>query len=426
MKVPSELICKLTPAFIKEHKAQLDKSLLDKHLGVGPCTKVSLKDLVKSVEETCKPELRKGTFAAKLSPKTSEEKVKLTDRPTVKPPIQTPSHKLEPEPSVKEEVPSKPDTGDLTSLEEQLKPKVNKPLKPPQVPPERLNKDAPMAAWAKAVEDVAASLPETCRSGEFDGMLAEFLKTFEYKGFDVEKIRRVFAERMSKIKPGSKLVIGTTELALDDPTKANSVICFLVALFNLRGTNLDSVLDGLEGSTKTSFKALTTCLALQSKVTVSGKSKSSDTLTLSRLAAAFPIHAVCMATDEAVTRKVINMREIGLNEDPMGKALMHPMAASVISDAMINAGTVFVTFWASYKLNQLIGGKNKAAPDRLWLFHRAALQSKAATTAQREALWSHLKVEVDPSLVETIKLAKTAVGNLVDNELFMEIEAFAR
>lgn len=319
----------------------------------------------------------------------------------------------------------------LETKSSKVKPQVTQPTSTqsspgqPKIP--EAETPAAMATWEDAVQAVANSLPDQCRAKEFDAAFDEFIKTFEYRGFDVEKIRMLLAVRLSKIKSGTKLTIGKDVYSIEAPTCVNLIVCFLVSLFNLRGTNLDSITEGLDGDTKNSFKALCASLALQSKVTVAGKAKSAETLTLGRIAAAFPIHAVVMATGEKVTRKVFNMSDIGLNHDDLGKALMHPMAASVITDDMINVGVVFITFWASFKLNQLIGGKEKAPIERLWLFHKAALMSKAASTAQREALWKKLNVVMDEAVLVSISLAKEQVTKLIkDENLLKEIEEFHR
>lgn len=282
-----------------------------------------------------------------------------------------------------------------------------------------------MDKWASAVADVAQKVADNCQSDEFSKVFADFLTTYEYKGFDVQKIRTTFVKRMADMKPGEVVYIGTTKIDLTDPGNSNTIICYLVSLFNLRGTNIENITEGLEGNTKVTFRSFCNNLGLQSRVSVSGKAKSAETLTLGRIAAAFPIHAVTIATDEKMDRKVISMSDIGLKNDPLSKALMHPMAASILTEEMVKEGIVFITFLAAYRLNNLIGGSNKAKPDRLWLFHQASLKSKAAELKQRKSLWARvLYAPKDEAMLASIKLAKEEVAKVVDDGILEEINNF--
>nr|BEK62761.1 MAG: nucleoprotein [Coquillettidia bunyavirus] len=258
-----------------------------------------------------------------------------------------------------------------------------------------------------------------------DSNLAIFLKTYEYRGFDADKIRRVVAVKHALFKTGNKLAL-SEEVDIDIAGKGSmyKLITALVALFNARGNNLETVLDGLTGKPKLTLGHVITTMGLQSKVITTGTKKSSETLTLARIAAAYPIHSLSLIARSEFTRKMISMGEVGLDQKtPIGKCLSHPMAASCLTAPMKKGGMIWITFLASYKLNQVIGGKDKAKPDRLWLFHKAALNSSAVTEEDKVHFWNKHKFEMD-QYDTAIKNSKTTLESLLHEELVQEIDDF--
>lgn len=413
-------IVPLTADYIKKERALLDKNLLFKSAGFGSYSPSRSSSLARSAAHS-------GLLASKEFHQ-SEPSVSSSGAFAQGQTISTLA-KSTPEIPLDQEI---PEEDRLPQSESSTKSTVSK-EQPGEVPIESSDTSkgkgvmATVQSWIEAVNQVAADMPDTCISEAFLEVYEAFLETFEYKGFDVEKIRQTFANRMaSKFRPGTCIEIGKKKVEFGSPKSTSSVVCFLVSLFNLRGTNLTAISDGLEGETKSGFKALASGLQLQSKVSQEGKAKSSETLTLARLACAFPLQAVMMATNDKSTRKVINMSEVGLSGDTgLFKAIMHPMCASLLTPSMVLAGFHFVTFLASFKLNQLIGGKTKAGVDRLWLFHKAALNSKAANDKQKTSLWTRLELNLkDSDMMSIIQLSKEGVKPLVGDKLYEEMEAF--
>ncbi len=281
----------------------------------------------------------------------------------------------------------------------------------------------------KAALNSILNSPLAAVTDAFTELLEVLLKTFEYRGFDVKKIQQIVAYRQSLIPLGETIYLSEdqkSKLPIGGVDNLNNVILFSIAIFNHRGNNLEAIRSGLTPNVLHTFDAFINHLVLRSNVLEKGsKAKNPNVLTLARIAAAFPIHALKLAIQEQNVRKVVNLADIGLTFGPLGKALSHPVAPSVLDEAMIKSHAGFITFLTSYRLNQLIGGKNKADPDRLWLFHKAALASPAVKRADRTAFWATVvKVEDQPALLACGLAAKVVLKDLIADELLEEIEAY--
>nr|BBU41515.1 nucleocapsid protein [Culex pseudovishnui bunya-like virus] len=275
----------------------------------------------------------------------------------------------------------------------------------------------------RILSDPLGEFPNT-----FNANLAEFLKVYEYKGFDVKRIQFLVAFRQSRLKSGSVLLLEENKkgrhIDLTGHHNLNQVILLCIALFNHRGNNLEAIKSGLgTGLIESSFVNFATGMGLKSNVIEKGaKTKSPDILTLARIAAAFPIHALKLAASESNTRKVVSLADVGLAFDSLGKVMCHPVAPSVLDSDMIKTGAIWITFLASLRLNQLIGGKNKADPDRLWLYHRSALCSPAADEPARTKFWETMELD---GLAEIAVEARLKVEALVkDKDVLKEIGEF--
>lgn len=275
----------------------------------------------------------------------------------------------------------------------------------------------------RILSDPLGEFPNT-----FNANLAEFLKVYEYKGFDVKRIQFLVAFRQSRLKSGSVLLLEENKkgrhIDLTGHQNLNQVILLCIALFNHRGNNLEAIKSGLgTGLIESSFVNFATGMGLKSNVIEKGaKTKSPDVLTLARIAAAFPIHALKLAASESNTRKVVSLADVGLAFDSLGKVMCHPVAPSVLDSDMIKTGAIWITFLASLRLNQLIGGKNKADPDRLWLYHRSALCSPAADEPARTKFWETMELD---GLAEIAVEARLKVEALVkDKDVLKEIGEF--
>nr|QRD99860.1 MAG: nucleocapsid [Evros bunya-like virus] len=384
-------ICLITPDSVKKFNWLISKTLLERYYYQKRSAEITQRELE---ENTRKFQTRAPAKVIEKDP------VKVTPTPTDKPTVSA------------KEAPAPVDTplkdSSVSRKEETIGIMALKNL-----------------SWMEVMEKIVL---ESVTS-DLDGFLTKhseaFLTAYEYKGFDVEVIRKTLLERFSKMKAGTKLYIcDKVEIELAGKEALSTAIQYLVALFNLRGNNLDAIADGLEREAKGSFNAIKTALGLQSKVKVAGKTKSADTLTLARIAAAFPIHSLRWVMRPECTRKVISMSDCGLSSSPLAKCLTHPVVPSVLTNSMIKVDkVVYITFLASFRLNQLIGGKEKATPDRLWLFHKAALSSKACTDGQKEDFWKTVDFE-QVELRTAVELASELLENLLDYEVLKEIKDF--
>lgn len=167
----------------------------------------------------------------------------------------------------------------------------------------------------------------------------ECLKAFEYKGFDPEKIRKILAIRQSKLRAGARVELSDAhQIDVYGPKGLSNLVSLLLVLFNLRGNNLEAIKDGLEAKTKATMETIFTTLDLKSKVMVQGKPKSSETLTLSRISAAFPLHSLTIVRNPAFVRQIIDLSDIGVNDSELGRCIQHPVCASTMTARMIHDG----------------------------------------------------------------------------------------
>ncbi|AXQ04768.1 hypothetical protein [Culex Bunya-like virus] len=241
-------------------------------------------------------------------------------------------------------------------------------------------------ALARILSDGTGSLSE-----DVLGVFEECLRAFEYKGFDPDKIRKILAIRQSKMRSGSALELGSSKsIAIHGPKGLNVLVSFLLTLFNLRGNNLEAIKDGLEGGTKSSFEAIISALDLKSKVMTSGKPKSSETLTLARISAAFPLHSMSVVRNQLFCRQIIDLSDIGVDDSELGRCMQHPVCASTLTANMVRDGCQAITFLASLRLNSVIGVNQKTTPDKLWMYHLAILASKAVPETRKATYWNGL------------------------------------
>lgn len=262
-------------------------------------------------------------------------------------------------------------------------------------------------------------------SPDFASLFEECLEAFEYKGFDPDKTRRVLALRQSKLRDETVIEVGPSKvIGIAGPKGLNNLISFLVALFNVRGNNLDAIKNGLEGNTKVTFDALVAALDLKSRVMIQGKLKSSETLTLSRISAAFPLHSLTVVRNLKFNRKIIDLSDIGVNDSDLGRCIQHPVCASTITNQMVEDGCQAITFLASLRLNAVIGFNQKNTPERLWLYHLAILASKAVPEARRQGYWGKLYA---PDIVrEWIMQAKKILKKDLPEALYDSVTQYRR
>lgn len=242
-------------------------------------------------------------------------------------------------------------------------------------------------AWQDAITSMIDD-PTGAMSTEFTDHMSQFLKAYEYKGFDPVKIRVTLAMNHAKMQTGQTLWLSeTASPVVAGAGTFNLLVSFLVALFNVRGNNLTAIRDGLPKPGQTSFDRVFQTLKIKAKVIEEGKAKSSETLTLARINAAFPVHSLNIVCRDEFTRVIVDLSDIGLKRDKLGKVLSHPVVASVLTVGHKKDGFAALTFLASLRLNKIIGGKSKTSMAQLWLFHKAALNSSAVTEAVKEGFW---------------------------------------
>nr|QRD99872.1 MAG: nucleocapsid [Anopheles bunya-like virus] len=246
--------------------------------------------------------------------------------------------------------------------------------------------DKTVEALAKIISDDFGTI-----TGEVLAVFEECLKAFEYKGFDPDRIRKVLAQRQSKLRQGTVIEIkDSISIEVSGAKGLSNLVSLLMILFNLRGNNLEAILDGLEPRTKASVEAVFTTLDLKSKVMLQGKPKSSETLTLSRISAAFPLHSLSVVRNPKFVRQIIDLSDIGVNDTDLGRCMQHPVCASTMTKRMIQDGCHMVTFLAAIRLNAIIGQAQKTTTERLWAFHLATLGSKAVPETRKVAYWNNL------------------------------------
>lgn len=260
-------------------------------------------------------------------------------------------------------------------------------------------------------------------TGDVLSVFEECLKAFEYKGFDPDKIRKILAIRQSKLRQGTVIDIkDSVSINVFGPKGLSNLVSLLMILFNLRGNNLEAIMDGLEPKTKASVEAIFTVLDLKSKVVTQGKPKSSETLTLSRISAAFPLHSLTVARNPKFVRQIIDLSDIGVTDSELGRCMQHPVCASTMTKRMIQDGCHMVTFLAAIRLNAIIGQAQKTTTERLWLFHLAVLGSKAVPEVRKNAYWTHL---YEPEAVKSwISQAQRILEKDIPAALFDTIKSY--
>ncbi|QHA33859.1 nucleocapsid protein [Narangue virus] len=216
---------------------------------------------------------------------------------------------------------------------------------------------------------------------------------FRYEGFDVAYIQKVFMTLFGQLD--EKVMI---EVAEGKPRQVSGLenikgcISLLAFLYNYRGNNTASILDSQKEPNKKNLALLFNRLRIQDRVTetVDGKTKKGKaTLTLSRLAAAFPLYSLNIIISDEYKRKLVDMSDFGINQDTApGKVICHPLAASVLTKRMIENKYHYITFVAAVRLNSIIGPRTKKVDyERIWMFHKAGLNSKALTEKEKEEFW---------------------------------------
>lgn len=276
------------------------------------------------------------------------------------------------------------------------------------------------AALARIISDDSGTITTDVLS-----VFEECLKAFEYKGFDPEKIRKVLAIRQSKLRAGSVVELSdTVQIDVHGPKGLSNLVSLLMILFNLRGNNLDAIKDGLEPRTKATMEAVMATLDLKSKVLTQGKPKSSETLTLSRISAAFPLHSLTVVRNPKFSRQIIDMSDIGVTNTELGRCIQHPVCASTMTAKMIQDGCQMVTFLAAIRLNTIIGQAQKTTTERLWLFHTAVLGSKAVPESRKTTYWANL-YDTDVAK-EWVMQARKILKRDLPGSLFDMVEGYKR
>lgn len=250
---------------------------------------------------------------------------------------------------------------------------------------------------------------------------------FKYHGFDVEHIRKVFIVWFSKLPESLKVYFSDNdEVEVSGTRNLPACLSLLAFLYNFRGNNTKNILLGLDDRKKAGLSKLLAGLHIKDKVLEkkgTKESKSRDTLTLSRICAAFPLFAMKIAVQPDYDRKVVDLSDVGIDQSlPVYRALCHPLAASMLSGQMKRRGCIYITFLAAVKLNNIIGPKGvKTDASSVWTYHKAVLGSKAANEEQKVAFWASLQEpdEVDvPVLIEKLR----DLG--ASEQVCAEIEAF--
>lgn len=273
------------------------------------------------------------------------------------------------------------------------------------------------ADWERTLQDLIANV--TTDDHKIYEVIEEFQEAFEYKGFDPERLRAVIMHYYSKyVQTGTTLELAKGKfLTFGGRENADITITFFIQLFNLRGNNTDAIKAGLDSPTlKKNFTALIDNMRIKPRVITPGETKSRDTVTLSRIAACFPLHTLSIAAHASNTRKVIDMSDVGIRQvTKFEKYLCCPVAASTLPDALIKQGFAKVTFLASLKLNKLIGGKSKTTLPQLWNFHLAALKSKAVGEAAKATFWKDIVFEDFTNIIGmTDAILKTELAKAED------------
>lgn len=260
----------------------------------------------------------------------------------------------------------------------------------------------------------------------FDRFLTkEFIETYGYKagyqGFDVQKFRVHFRNRCMKLTNKHLIWLshGKTIAASGDDN-FNTLLAYLICMF-FGGNNIKAIADALPEEGKRHWTTLTTMLDIKD-----GEAKDSTTVTLARIAAAFPVQTVLMVKQPHLYRKLINtvnMADVGIEQDSAGtRAIVHPMAGSLLTDEMKQNGWAFITLLCALRRSKITGGSSRDKVDyaRLWNVQKAILGWKAVDDDVKREFWENLKVKEDVS-DDIIKACKKVVREQVPTDLFQDI-----
>lgn len=106
-------------------------------------------------------------------------------------------------------------------------------------------------------------------------MTKAFFQAYEYQGFDVVKFRDNFMKLCSYSLDDSHTV-WDGEKMVEVHGSANFVrlVAYLVSLFNLRGNNIDKIIEGINDKMgKAALKNIKDTLGIKPKVTEKGKAR---------------------------------------------------------------------------------------------------------------------------------------------------------
>lgn len=260
----------------------------------------------------------------------------------------------------------------------------------------------------------------------YDAFLSkEFIKQYEYKGFDVEEFRKHLINTIrDKIKNRHKIWLAPeNSIACDGPEGMQSLIHYLIMLYNLRGNNISNIMKGLPEQGRTNLESIVSTLEIKNKVSdKEGEARNTLTITLSRIAAAFPVHAVGMARCDAFKRKMIDLSDVGINQEQgWEKAIAHPMAASLLLKEHYDDGWLWITYLCSIRMNKLIGKKGaKDVHKTQWIFHKAMLCSKAASDQVKMEFWGGL--DIPKGIIEA---CEAEVKRVAPAEITEEIDSYS-
>lgn len=286
----------------------------------------------------------------------------------------------------------------------------------------------------RAMADPSAVTDEDLRAMEasLDGLgidtlmvhLATLKDLYRYQGFDPANIRDVFL-RWFKTVPVDHVVhvTETQTINVGGINNLKNCLTMLAFLYNYRGNNTKAILEGLSETPAGRLKTLLSKLHIMDHVIekVGGKDvKNKDTLTLSRVAAAFPLYAMRVAINAGYDRKMIDMSDIGISQDSgVYKALCHPLAGSMLTKTQKKNKYQVFTFIAAVKFNAIIGKKgSKEDIGQIWVYHQAVLNSTAAKEEHKEAFWRDLEAPKMPPLeVMENKLKELGVSPQVMDEV---------
>lgn len=312
-----------------------------------------------------------------------------------------------------------------TQLEEEERLKEEEKKRKEKEEEEKRKKKMSEEEWASTINELTNSLG---KASIFECYLSpEFIKAYEYQGFDVVKFRtnlltlarnKIGVHHYMWLSPGVRK-------ECHGPLGIQKLMTYLITIYNLRGNNLKAIASSLPQEAKDDLEAIVATLGIKSKVTeTQGVPRDTLTVTLARIAASFPVTALNIAMSDKYTRKVIDLSDIGNKQsNPIEKCLAHPMCASMFTDEEIKKGWVWITFLAAVRLNKVIGKKDrKQGPDSLWLFHRAVLCSKASTNELKTKFWHDLleikKEKIPDTMIES---AEAILKGSIPAELFLEI-----